>query len=188
MVELLIALTLILILFVLLFGFSSRSHQQTQMRACQKNLLNIHVALEIFANDHEGFFPLLPGAQTSEEPLALLVPHYTVDTKPFICPGSKDSALPPGQPFARRRISYAYMMGRCSSNSQELLMTDKLADTAPKAAGQALFSTTGKAPGNNHHKYGGNYLFVDGRVEMSSPAAPFSIVWPQNVVLLNPKQ
>ena len=30
----------------------------------------------------------------------------------FICPGSKDSALPSGEPFRGRRISYAYLMGR----------------------------------------------------------------------------
>jgi len=188
LIEMLITLALMLIMFTMLYGFGSRSHQQTQKRACQKNLLNIFVALDIFSRDYEGAFPSLPGAQTSEQPLGLLVPRYTADTTPFICPGSKDSALPPGQPLTGHRISYAYLMGWRATNSQGVLITDKQVDTTPKKTGQAVFSTTGKPPGNNHHKYGGNYLFVDGHVEMSSSTAPFPLAWPEGVVLLNPKQ
>jgi hypothetical protein len=78
-------------------------------------------------------------------------------------------------------------MGLRLTDAQELLMTDKQVNVQPKVAGQTVFSSTGKAPGNNHHKYGGNYLFADGRMEMSSAIAPFSVVWTQGVVLLNPK-
>lgn len=117
----------------------------------------------------------------------MLVPRYTVDTTPFICPGSKDSKLPSGEPFADRKISYAYFMGRRSADGSALLMSDKQVNVRPKIAGEAIFSTTGKPPGNNHHKYGGNYLFVDGHTEMSSAMTPFEVGWTQGVVLLNPK-
>ena len=187
LLEMLLSLALILIMSVMLYGFGSRSHQANQKKACQKNLLKIHLALEIFANEHEGSFPALPGAQTAEEPLALLVPRYTADTSSFICPGSKDSQLPSGESFARRKISYAYFMGRRLSDSQEALLTDRQVNTQPKNAGQNLFSTTGKPPGNNHHKYGGNCLFADGHVEMISATVPFSLVWTQGVMLLNPR-
>src|SRR5436305_5609304 len=129
LVEMLITLALMLVMFVMLYGFGSRSHQQQQKKACQKNLLKIHIALEIFANEHEGSFPVLPGAQTAEEPLELLVPHYTVDTPSFICPGSKDSPIPSGESFARHKISYAYMMGRRLTDSQEVLMSDRQVNT-----------------------------------------------------------
>ena len=76
---------------------------------------------------------------------------------------------------------------RLAADSSEVLMTDRQVDTQPKAKGAAIFSTTGKAPGNNHHKYGGNYLLGDGHVEMSLALAPLSLVWTQGVVLLNPK-
>jgi prepilin-type processing-associated H-X9-DG protein len=185
--ELLIVATLISILFVLFYGSGTRRHQQSQKKACQKNLLKLHIALEIFANDHEGSFPVLPGAQTAEEPLALLVPRYTVDSGSFICPGSKDAPIASGAPIAGGKISYAYFMGRRLMDSQELLLTDRQIDTRPKNAGQNVFSTTGKPPGNNHRQYGGNYLFADGHLEMSSVTAPFPLVWTQNVVLLNPK-
>ena len=169
------------------WGFGSQSNQEKQKIACQKNLQKIFVAMQIYANDSKGNFPVVSGAQTSEEPLSLLVPRYTADTASFICPGSKDSPLPSGEPFAKRRISYAYFMGRRATDGSELLMTDRQIDTGAKRAKQQVFSLTGKKPGNNHHKYGGNYLFGDGRIESSSALAPFSITVTQGVSLLNPK-
>jgi len=184
----LITLALIIIMAVMLHGFGSRSNQQRQMKSCQKNLQTIYVALEIFANENNGLFPVQAGAQTSEEPLSVLVPRYTVASEVFVCPGSKDSSLPTAEPFARRKISYAYFMGRASTNDPgDLLMTDRQIDTQPKAKGSPMFSSDGSAPGNNHHKYGGNYLFVDGRLEQSAALAQFPVTTPPGVVLLNPK-
>lgn len=187
LVEMLVTLALVLIISVMLYGFGSSSNQKRQKKACQAHLQRIYVALEIFANEHDGAFPAVAGAQTAEEPLALLVPRYTADTGPFICPGGRDSALPAGESFARRRISYAYFMGNRLTDSKALLMSDRLRDTAPKAEGATVFSPDGKSPGNNHHRYGGNFLFCDGRVEPSSARAPFALSWPETVVLLNPK-
>lgn len=183
----LITLVLMIIMFVMLYGFGSRNHQEQQKKTCQKNLQKVYVALEIFANDHNEIFPVVHGATTAEEPLSMLVPRYTADTASFICPGSKDSPLPSGESFGNRKISYAYFMGRQLTASTEVLMTDKQVNVQPKAAGQRVFSNTGKSPGNNHHRYGGNYLFCDGHMEMSSALAPFSLVWTQGVVLLNPR-
>src|SRR6266446_4996097 len=94
LLEMLITFALILIMMVLLYGSGSRTRQNQQKKTCQKNLLKLHIALEIFADEHDGGFPILPGAHTAEEPLELLVPQYTADTSLFICPGSKDSSLP----------------------------------------------------------------------------------------------
>ena len=187
LIELLISLVLLLIMTTMFWGFGSRSNQQKQKALCQKNLQKIFVAMEIYASDFAGRFPVKPGAQTAEEPLSLLVPRYTADTRSFICPGSKDSQLPAGEPFLKRRISYAYIMGRRQTDANEVLMTDRQIDALQKTGGQQIFSTTGKSPGNNHHKYGGNYLFGDGHLETSSTNTPFSISWTQGVSLLNPK-
>lgn len=187
LVELLITLALVLILTTMYWGFSSRSNQRTQQKACQKNLQKIFIALEIYANDHAKKFPVVASARTSEEALDVLVPRYTADTATFICPGSKDSALPAGESFLKRRISYAYYMGRRSADAEEVLMSDKQVDTQSKTAGQNAFSTTGKPPGNNHHKFGGNFLFCDGHTELTPARAPFSLGLTQGVVLLNPK-
>ena len=184
----LISLALVLIMAVLLNGSGSRRYQERQMKACQKNLQNIYVALQTFANEHDGLFPVLADVQTSEGPLSALVPRYTVASEAFVCPGSKDAALPTAEPFARRKISYAYFMGRSLTNDPgELLMTDRQINTLPKAKGAQIFSTDGNAPANNHHKYGGNYLFVDGRLEQSAALASFPVTATPGVVLLNPK-
>ena len=102
LVELLVTLAIIIVLFVVMFGFGSKSHQQQQKIVCQKNLTTILVALEIFAREHDGLFPILTNALTSEEPLAQLVPKYTAMTEMFICPGSKDKRIPDGELFTKR--------------------------------------------------------------------------------------
>jgi prepilin-type processing-associated H-X9-DG protein len=169
------------------FGFSSPSHQRNEQKSCGQNLQKLFLALEIYANDHAGNFPAVTNARTSEEPLNLLVPRYTADTATFICPGSKDSPLPSGEPLTKHKISYAYYMGRSSGGTPSALMSDAQVNTDSKSAGDPLFSATGKPPGNNHHQYGGNILFSDGHVELSQTQASFSLVFTQGVVLLNPK-
>lgn len=185
LLELLVTVAIILILTTMYWGSNSPSRQKQLKSACQKNLQTMHVALQIFANDHGGKFPETAGARTSEEALDELVPRYTADTSIFICPASKDSALPAGESILKRRISYAYYMGR-RSDSTLALMSDRQVDVQAKTPGQAAFSITGKGPGSNHGKSGGNFLFCDGRVEWSPVQIPFSIVLTQGVVLLNP--
>ena len=187
LLELLVTVAIILILTTMYWGSNSPSRRKQQKAACQKNLLSMNIAMLIFANDHNGKFPDTAGARTSEEALDELVPRYTADTSIFICPASKDSSLPAGESIARRRISYAYYMGR-RSDSTEALFSDRQVDEQAKTAGQTAFSTTGKGPGSNHGKSGGNFLFADGRVEWSPPQMAFSIVLTQGVVLLNPRR
>lgn len=186
LLELLVTVAIILILTTLYFGPNASGKQQALKRVCQKNLEKIFVSMEIYANEHGGRFPQKTAARTSEEALAVLIPKYTSDTSAFICPGSSDSALSPGEPFGSRKISYAYYMGRSLTNSTQVLMSDRQVDTASKTAGQAIFSTDGKPPGNNHRKFGGNLLFADGHTETTGAAAPFALPLTNGEVLLNP--
>lgn len=187
LIELLVVMAIIVILTTMYWGSTSASRQKKLQASCQENLQKLHIALQIFANDHEGKFPEQNGARTSEEPLQLLVPRYTSDTTVFICPASKDKALPQGEPFGKRKISYAYYMGRKSSDATEALVSDGQVDSKSKVAGQLLFSATGKSPGNNHDKSGGNVLFCDGHVQSSGTNASFPLALTPGVVLLNPK-
>ena len=188
LIEMLITLALILIMSVTLYGFGSRSEQQKQKRACEKNLQNIYLSLDIYAKENNGVLPSVTNAQTSEAPLSQLVPRFTVASEIFICPGSKDGALPNGESFADRRISYAYLMGRRLADANAVLMSDRQIDVQPKPAGATAFSRDGKPPGNNHHKFGGNFLFTDGHTESSGVSAAFAVAWPTNVTFLNPKK
>jgi prepilin-type N-terminal cleavage/methylation domain-containing protein/prepilin-type processing-associated H-X9-DG protein len=187
LIELLAVVAILLLLFTLYWGSSASGDQQRQLRKdCQVHLQKIHMAMQIYANDHEGKFPETPGARTSEEALDALVPRYTVDTAAFICPGAKDFPLPAGQSIRQHRISYAYYMGRRATEPQAVLMSDQQVDTQSRNAGEYAFSSTGKPPGNNHGKLGGNFLFCDGHAESTPARVPFSILLPQGVVLLNP--
>jgi len=187
LIELLVVLALMILLTTMMWGFKSESHQHAMQRACRQNLEKIYVALQIYANDFNGKLPVNTNATRSEEPLSLLVPRYTADTSIFICPGSKDSPLPSGVSFANRKISYAYYMGQRLGDAQQPLMSDWQVNPLPKRAGDLAFSASGKPPGNNHYKYGGNFLFCDGHAELIPPALPFSPVTANGTVLLNPK-
>lgn len=187
LLEMLITIVLIIIMFVMLYGHGAGGQALNRKRKCQKNLQDLHVALQIFANDRDGLLPVLNGAKTSEPVLGQLVPKYISITAPFICPASKDSKLPEAEPIAERKISYAYYMGRRATDTEEVLVSDAQINTLAKAKGDPVFSPDGKKPGNNHHKYGGNFLFVDGRLEMSNAKAPFPLPLTNGVVLLNPK-
>jgi prepilin-type N-terminal cleavage/methylation domain-containing protein/prepilin-type processing-associated H-X9-DG protein len=187
LIELLITVLIILVLTTMYWGGNSASRQKGRMTTCKQNLQKIFIAMQIYANEHSAKFPAKTGAKLSEEPLDRLVPHYTSDTASFICPGSKDSQLPGGESIAKRTISFAYYMGRTSNDgAQDALMTDRQVDTQSKSVNQALFSTTGKPPGNNHKQYGGNILFCDGHADHSDPRSSFSLVVTQGIVLLNP--
>lgn len=186
LIELLVVAAILLILTTLYWGPNNANRQQALKRVCQKNLEKIYVAMEIYANDNAARFPNKEGARTSEQALDVLVPRYTSDTSPFICPGTKDAPLPGGESFRTRKISYAYYMGRSLTNSQLALMSDTQVDTQAKAAGQAAFSTTGKPPGNNHRQFGGCFLFCDGHAEMSPAQTPFALGLTRAEVLLNP--
>ena len=188
MIELLAVAAILLLVFVLYWGpTTSRNREREAQKDCQTHLQKIYMAMDIYANDHGRSFPILTGAVTSAEALDALVPRYTVDTAVFVCPGSKDRPLSAGESFREHKISYAYYMGRRAAEAQQVLMSDQQVDTRGKAAGEYAFSGTGKPPGNNHDKRGGNLLFCDGRTEATPPCLPFPLMLTQGVVLLNPR-
>ncbi len=187
LIELLIVMALMVIMYVMLMGFSSASHQRTQKELCAGNLQKVYLAMQIYETDF-GVFPRNTNAQTSELVLNSLVPKYTADTSVFICPGGRDSTIPLGSPMVNNKISYAYYMGRdTNAGAGDFLMSDRQVNTLSKNVGDQVFSLNGKEPGNNHHKYGGNVLFCDGSVQDSPPNATFSLAFSNGIVLLNPK-
>jgi prepilin-type N-terminal cleavage/methylation domain-containing protein len=191
LIELLVTLALMVVMISMFQGFASAKHQRTQKELCHDNLQKIYLALQIYANDFRGALPQNTNALTSEDALGVLVPKYSADTSIFICPGGRDSGLPAGEPLGRHKISYAYFMGRrldlAPAETQPVLLSDRQLNTEPKRAGEMVFSANGKSPGNNHHRYGGNFLFTDGSVQSSGAQLTFSLAATPGVVLLNPK-
>ena len=181
-------MVIIFILFTLFISAGSKNAQEKRLAACQGNLQSIYAAMKTFDQDNNGTLPSVPGAQTSEAPLSRLVPKYTTGTEFFIGPGGKDKPLPDAQPFADKKISYAYYMGRTlSDGSGAPLASDAQVDTTVKTPGQMVFSFDGKKPANNHYQFGGNVLFCDGNVLYTSSRLAFPLPLGTNVVLLNPK-
>ncbi len=187
LIEMLITLALMITLSVMMFGFGSASRQRSQKKLCGDNLQKVYLALQIYANDFKGALPQNTNAATSEEVLGQLVPKYSADTSIFICPGGRDSQIPAGEPLRSHKISYAYFMGRRLDTPPSPLMSDRQVDAEPKRAGEFVFSPNGKPPGNNHHKYGGNFLLTDGSIQDSPAQLTFSLAAGPGVVLLNPK-
>ena len=187
LVELLVVMAIVLVLYATMYGPSSATGQAKSRAQCARQLQQMHVMLTLFAGEHDGAFPAARGP-TSEGALSQLVPLYTTDTGVFICPGSGHGALPGAQPFADRRISYAYCAGlKSGADPAAMLVADALANTRAKLSGDTLFSASGSAPGNNHGTSGGNILFVDGHVEMLGPIASRALPLPPGGTLLNPK-
>lgn len=187
LLELLISLAIICVLSSMLYGFGSASRQRSQKKLCADNLQKIFLALQIYANDFHGALPRDTNAVTSETVLDALVPKYSADTTIFICPGGRDAVIPSGEPLRARKISYAYFMGRRLDAPLLPLLSDRQINAEPKRAGELVFSADGKPPGNNHSKFGGNFLFADGSVQYSGPQLTFSLAAAPGVVLLNPK-
>jgi len=183
----LISLAIMLVLFTMMFGFGSRKNQLTKKQRCLANLQKLYLSHQIYANEHGGWFPRNPNAVTAEAALAVLVPQYTADPTLFICPGSKDKGIAADAILSKVRISYAYYMGRKATDGRRVLMSDRQVDTKPKAASAQVFSMDGKKPANNHHQYGGVFLFCDGSTELSAAGASFALPIETNIVLLNPK-
>jgi prepilin-type N-terminal cleavage/methylation domain-containing protein len=190
LVELLVVAAIMLILSTMMLSFGSGRRQRSQKVLCQDNLQKIYIALQIYAKDFKGELPLSTNAVTAEEPLGVLVPRYSSDTAIFTCPGGRDSIPPSGAPLTQGKISYAYYMGERleeQAPGPQVLMSDRQINTNSKAMGEQVFSLTGKSPGNNHHKFGGNFLLGDGSAQGSTPMAPFSLTVNPGVLLLNPK-
>jgi prepilin-type processing-associated H-X9-DG protein len=188
LIELLVVMTLMIIMYITLASSWSSSWQKKQKVICQKNLQTLYASLRLYAQEHDGAFPSIDGATTSEQPLELLIPQYSSRTDIFICPGTKDDPLPQAQPFGKNKISYAYYMGtHLDQGAGQPLVTDKQVDTGPKLGGKPAFSTDGKPPGNNHNKYGGNILFCDGHIESVSNSPTNELPVKPGITLLNPR-
>jgi len=186
LIELLVVVFIIALLSALYWGGVGGNKQQSKLAGCQQNLQKLYISLQIYANDHANAFPQVAGAMSSEQALAPLVPKYTADTSLFICPGIDDSAASSNEPLSKQHISYAYYMGRSAGDPQTVLMSDAQVNALSKSPGQQIFSSSGKPPGNNHKKAGGNFLFCDGHADSALSGAAFSLVLTQGVVLLNP--
>lgn len=184
LIELLVVIAVLVIITTLMWSYGP-SRRDRELDSCRQNLERIYLAMDIYARDNNSKYPVVTNAATSEAALAPLVPHYTSDTQIFVCPASGNPFQPADKAFRDWRISYAYYMGRRSSDPDPV-MSDEQISASAKNKGDTVFSETGKPPGSNHGKGGGNFMMCDGSVVASGVDAPFSLRFMQPIVLLNP--
>ncbi len=174
-VELLVVMLILVVLYSVAVGPTASYLRAQKLTRCAENMRKLHLTLTLFANEHDGAFPTVEGAQSSSQPLALLVPKYTSTPALLACPAVDEG------------FGFAYVSGlKNDRNSRQMLISDAQVNNAPKPRGAALFSTDGKGRGSNHGDGGGNVLFADGHVATSGTHTLDEIILPPGVVLLNP--
>jgi len=189
LIELMLVLAVLSTLLAIAVTRGKTGNQDRLQLQCESNLQSMHIAMSIYANDHDDAFPIWRGARGSEGPLSLLVPTYTTDTGVFTCPGADDPPLPQAEPFSDRTISYAYYMGwKKTDPSRGPLASDRQILPADRKRHDAdrMFSRDGRGPGANHDKYGGNVLFLDGSTRRYKSEADEQLEIPDEIKLLNP--
>lgn len=188
LVEGLVGLLVLGVLGLLVWGPAHRGRTARGVHLCRVHLLQLHVSLEMYTQDSGGRCPAVAKASTSEATLALLRSVYLSDTRRFVCPRTRDQP-PPATNLAQGQVSCAYCQGRNTlAPAAALLLSDEQVNIRDKEPDDLVFSSDGRAPGNNHGSAGGNVLLRDGPVRFRAARAAFALRRETvGVQLLNPR-
>lgn len=91
LIELTGVIAIIAILAAILFPVFARTREKARQMSCMGNLVNIGLALRMYAQEHEGRLP------PREDDLGPLHPKYLATEKVFLCP-SQPGGIPMGCP------------------------------------------------------------------------------------------
>ncbi len=169
LIELLVVIAIIGILASLLLPAVSRAKDRGNVARCASNLKQTHVALVLYAQQNNDFFPVgfatgLTYMMTAKGPFVTNMSDFISNSNVCFCPG--DKTLKPAVDWVKGNFSYFYMHYKGSSNlphamtdnGQALLMSDPFED---KTGG----GTPPVNPTCKTHLNGFNALFVGGHVK-----------------------
>ena len=159
-------MVIVVTLYAVVLGPSEATKRRREMAECAENLRKLHLTMGLYAAEHEGAYPVVSGARSTEDVLRVLAPQYTTNLNFMACPVKGGG--------------YSYVMGLKKDGETALLAADRLTGTRTPQ-GATLFSKEG-----NHAQYGGNLLFTDGHVETTTNLAPRPIQVPAGTVLIQP--
>ncbi len=88
-IEMMLVIGMIAILAAILFPVFARAREQSRSYSCRANLLNIGMALRMYANEHDGLYP------PNDYDMSPLQPKYLDAEKVFECPSQMRSSQGP---------------------------------------------------------------------------------------------
>jgi len=92
LIELLSVIAIIAILAAVLFPVFARSRERARSHSCTNNLVNIGLALQLYAADHGGRYP------PTDDDLSPLLDRYLREPRIVVCPSTSPGTTPMGAP------------------------------------------------------------------------------------------
>ena len=153
------------VLVVLILLLEPRPTNHSSIIHCMSNLKQISLAVRMYSQENEGFFPDREGRSGFE---MLRAGGYLVGCKDYICPFTTDN-IPDGTDLTTAPVSYTYVAGLKETSPPDTpVARDKLPHKNYKIASIGLRFTRIKLIDGLHlypyYQYG-SVLFVDGHVE-----------------------
>lgn len=184
LVELLTVIAVTAALAAILFPVFARARERARTHSCAVNLVNIGLALRLYAEDHGGAYP------PTDDDLSPLIPRYVRTDLVFACPSAPSPTTPMGAP-ANQSLS-----APPPPSMGPPLPTDPEEGKATPPGMTSYYYRAGHTPGEApaapivsdqdlHHNKHANVLFSDGSLKRLAEAAwrghgfrPLSEVWP----------
>lgn len=186
LIEMLIVVVIIALLAALLFPVFNSVRSAGRITTCQSNLRQIGMAMQLYQNDYNRFYPDLrtppPGCSWSSN-----IAHYTKGDAVFTCPEAPNKVFQSGCPSVKRegdvttsfRGGYSFDVPygptqlselRIKMPSQMISVIDGDGDkvSAPLESGPLSRADLENMVVALRHKDGANALFVDGHVKWMS--------------------
>jgi prepilin-type N-terminal cleavage/methylation domain-containing protein/prepilin-type processing-associated H-X9-DG protein len=208
LIELLVVIAIIAILAAMLLPALDQARKRAQIATCASNLKQIYIALCMYKQDYDKYFPTAyePRANSSSASLALLTGQYVYYNSPpkegpdyiknyglFICPASSRTQSPTGI-TDWLNCSYAYARNFSEKNEREpkkyALMGDlkgdwQYYDTQKQANILCGYLIRNNNFRPNHSFDGVNILFLDGHVEFRGSTGTKKDQWGNRMSVLN---